>query len=271
MAHSGRRAERLRDILEVLGRDGAADHTDLAEALGVTSSTIRRDLAHLESQGFLVRTRGGAVPADGPMELPVRYRDSTMRAQKLAIATVTAEIIGTQRTAVALCGGSTAAEVARTLAYRSELTIVTNAITTAMEIVQRGKVKVVMTGGLIRPVSLELVGSLAEHTFNAINVHTAVLGADGISATTGVTTHDEIEARTNRSMVLHAERVIAVADSSKLGQTAFAKVADLAEIDILVTDDGAPASVVEALRAEGLDVRVARVDAPDQAAAHAVD
>ena len=94
-----------------------------------------------------------------------------------------------------------------------------------------------MTGGAVRSSSFELVGSLAEHTFNAINVNIAILGADGVTAVSGATTHDDTEARTNRAMASHAQRLVVVADARKIGRLTLARVADATEIDDLVTDD----------------------------------
>ena len=113
-----------------------------------------------------------------------------------------------------------------------------------------------MTGGFVRSSSFEAVGALAENTFNAINVGTAILGTDGISVRGGATTHDETEARTNHAMVAHAEHVVVVADGSKVGRVTLAKVADLAEIDVLVTDSSADPEALAAIEAEGVEVQV---------------
>jgi DeoR family transcriptional regulator of aga operon len=121
------------------------------------------------------------------------------------------------------------------------------------------QLKVIMTGGSLRHQSLELVGILAENTFNAVNVGTAILGTDGITANGGVTTHDETEARTNHAMVTHAQRTIVVADGTKIGRLAMAKVAGIEHVDILVTDDTAdPAALAEIERA-GVTVHVVAV------------
>ena len=105
--------------------------------------------------------------------------------------------------------------------------------------------------------SLELVGDLAESTFNAINVGTAILGADGISATSGVTTHDETEARTNRAMVAKAQRTVVVADGSKIGGVALAQMADIEQVEMLITDSSADPDELERLRAAGVQVVLA--------------
>lgn len=120
----------------------------------------------------------------------------------------------------------------------------------------RPNLKVIMTGGVVRPSSYEAVGVLAENTFKAVNVGTAILGTDGISAQGGATTHDETEARTNHAMVANAQRVMVVADGSKVGRITLAKVADLSEINALVTDRTADPDELERIAAAGVEIYV---------------
>jgi DeoR family transcriptional regulator of aga operon len=119
------------------------------------------------------------------------------------------------------------------------------------------RLKVVMTGGILRPPSLELVGVLAEGTFSAVNGGTAILGADGVSASAGVTTHDETEARTNHAMVSKAQRTIVVADGSKIGRAALAKMAEISDVTTLITDDAADPEELQRLRDLGVEVVLA--------------
>ncbi|MDO4716301.1 MAG: alkaline phosphatase, partial [Propionibacteriaceae bacterium] len=107
-----------------------------------------------------------------------------------------------------------------------------------------------------RTSSMELVGSLTENTFKHINVATAIVGTDGISVGGGVTTHDDIEARTNHTMIERAQRVIVVADSSKVGRVTLAKLATLSEVDLLITDDGADPDEVARIRRSGVQVEM---------------
>jgi DeoR family transcriptional regulator of aga operon len=255
-ASSGKRSRRMIDIVELVTSRGAVSLADLSRELKVSAATVRRDLADLEYQRMIVRTHGGATGVEARTELPVVLRDSRFQDAKRAIARKVAEIIPTERHAVALSGGSTTSIVARALANHSELTIVTNSLTIAGLVTSFPGLKVIMTGGLLRPESLELVGVLAENTFNAINVGTAILGTDGISAAGGVTTHDETEARTNNAMVTHAQRAVVVADGSKIGKIALAKVADIQQIDLLITDDSADPAELERISALGIEVKV---------------
>lgn len=261
-ATSTKRSDRMLAVLSLLSDRESISLGLLSTELDVSAATIRRDLADMEAQGLLVRTHGGAR-ASGPRgEVPVRLRDSQFRDAKRRIALKAAELIPTGPYAIAISGGTTTAEVAKALALRQQLTIVTNALTTAIEIASRPNLKVIMTGGVVRSSSFEVVGSLAENTFNAINVGTAILGTDGISSQGGATTHDETEARTNHAMVAHAQRVIVVADGSKVGRLTLARVAGLEDIDDLITDSSADPDELERIAAAGVTIHVVATDAP---------
>lgn len=255
-ATSGKRSRRMILILDLLAERGTVTLANLSGILGISPATARRDLADLAEQRLIVRTHGGARLIDSRSELPVSLRDTRFQEAKRAIAEAVAQIIPRQRYAVALSGGSTVANVARALSGHDELTIVTNSLTIAQLVTSYPHLKVIMTGGILRAESLELVGVLAENTFNAINLGTAILGTDGITAAGGVTTHDETEARTNHAMVTHAQRVIVVADGSKIGRLALAQVATVGQVDMLVTDATADPTALDELRAAGVEVLV---------------
>ncbi|WP_426593393.1 DeoR/GlpR family DNA-binding transcription regulator [Cellulomonas sp. McL0617] len=260
-ATSRKRSDRMLAVLAMLESGDSVTLKDLTGALGVSPATIRRDLADLEEQRLLVRTHGGAraFASTSRAEVPVRLRDSQFRAAKQRIARRAAELIPTGPYSVAISGGTTTAEVAKVLATRPDLAIVTNALTTAMEIASRPNLKVIMTGGVVRSNSFEAVGVIAENTFNAINVGTAILGTDGISAAGGATTHDETEARTNNAMVSHAQRVVVVADGSKVGRVTLAKMADLSQVHVLVTDTTADPDELARIVAAGVEVLIVDV------------
>jgi DeoR family transcriptional regulator, aga operon transcriptional repressor len=256
IAVSGKRQRRMTQILEALSERGSASFADLADDLGVSPATVRRDLADLAAQRLLVRTHGGASVLESRNELPVSLRDTRNSDAKRAIAIAVADIVPRQRYAVALSGGSTTAHVARALSGHDDLTIVTNSLSIAQLVTVYPQLKVVMTGGILRSESLELVGVLAENTFKAVNVGMAILGTDGISAAGGVTTYDETEARTNNSMVVHAQRTIVVADGSKIGRLTLAQVAPIDQVWMLVTDSSADAAELDAIRQAGVKVLV---------------
>ncbi|HEY0239941.1 MAG TPA: DeoR/GlpR family DNA-binding transcription regulator [Friedmanniella sp.] len=245
-------------VLDLVARQGSVSLTDLTAELGISPATARRDLTDLADQRLVIRTHGGAAAAEGRRELPVALRGTQFAEAKREIARAMAVRVPSGRHVIALSGGTTTAEVARELAWRQDLTVVTNALPIALLLSERGRVRVVVTGGFLRPESLELVGVLAENTFGAVNVGTAVLGADGVSAAAGITTHDETEARTNHAMVTKAQQTIVVADGSKVGRVALAQMATPDQVATLITDGSADPEELERLRAAGVEVVVAR-------------
>ncbi|MBW4040854.1 MAG: DeoR/GlpR transcriptional regulator [Acidobacteria bacterium] len=255
-AASAKRSDRMLAVLKTLHSRGAVAIADLVTELGVSAPTLRRDLADMADQRLLIRTRGGARALPARAEVPVHLRDSEAAEAKRRIALRAAELIPKGPMTVALTGGTTTAEIARALSRRPRLTIITNALSIALELAAYPATKVILTGGILRPVSLEAVGVLAENTFTAVEVRIAVLGADGMSATRGATTHDEVEARTNHAMAGSAQRVIVVADGSKIGRVTPAQMAPTAQIDVLVTDTSADPIELDRIRDAGVTVHV---------------
>jgi DeoR family transcriptional regulator, aga operon transcriptional repressor len=157
--------------------------------------------------------------------------------------------------AVGLTGGTTATELARVLADRRQLTIVTNALNIASELAIRPDLKLVVTGGVARSQSYELSGPIAEAALNGLNLDVAFIGVDGIEAKAGCTTYQEIEAHTNTVMIEQAKRVIVIADSSKIGRVAFARMCTLPQVDELITNrNGADRAEVRKLTDVGVRV-----------------
>ena len=246
------KTERLGRILELLARDGTVTVAELASELGVSDATVRRDLQALGEQRLLERSHGGAVAHGTAHELPVRYRTGRSD-EKRRIARAASELVR-DGVAVGLTGGTTTTEVARMLVARQGLTVVTNALNIAVELAVRPDLKLIVTGGVARSASYELVGSMADATLRAVYVDVAFVGVDGVDAERGLTTQNEVEAATNRALMDRAKRTVVVADATKLGHVAFAEIAGIERADQLITNTGADAEQVERLRAAGLDV-----------------
>ncbi|MCO8269180.1 DeoR/GlpR family DNA-binding transcription regulator [Actinoplanes sp. TRM 88003] len=252
-----RRAERVSAILERVSEHGSVDAGDLAELFRVSPATIRRDLQVLEDQRLLSRTHGGAVAMDVAYELPVRYRTGQHREEKSTIARVVASMLPKGPLTLGLTGGTTTHMLARLLADRVDLTVVTNALNIAGELALRPRLKLIMTGGVSRTQSYELVGPIADNALQGLNIEVAVVGVDGITARGGLTTHDEIEANTNATMIRRADQVIVVADGSKVGKVCLAGISPVTDVAALVTDVSADIREVEAIRDTGTEVLVA--------------
>jgi DeoR family transcriptional regulator of aga operon len=250
-----RKADRFGRILDLLAEQGSVDVTDLSVRLGVSEATVRRDLAALADQRLLERAHGGAIIQGIAYELPIRYRADHARAEKLRIALAATERIQ-DHDVVALTGGTTTTEISRQLIHHTGLAVVTNALNIAAELALRPNLKLIVTGGVARSASYELVGPLAEATLREINIDVALIGVDGIERDAGLTTQNETEAATNRILIARSRKVIVVADGRKIGRVVFAKIGPLSCVDELITDTTADPAQVNALRAAGLAVTV---------------
>lgn len=261
------RYERWNRLLELVAERGYLEVAGAARALDVSEATIRRDLDQLAAQRMLTRTRGGATGSSQlAHELPLLYKMARNAPEKRLIGQAAAALVAPDAT-VALNGGTTTIEVARALVTRPDpegsgpvpgggtsLTVVTNALSIANELAIRPQVKLVVTGGVARPESSELIGPLATYVLSDLLFDWAILGVDGLDAVAGATAHHEGEASINRLMAQRAQRVAIVADGSKLGRRTFARVCGVDEIDVLVTDAPPEAPAVAALADKGIRV-----------------
>jgi DeoR family transcriptional regulator, aga operon transcriptional repressor len=247
------KSARLSAILERLANGGTVDVGELAAELSASPATIRRDLATLEQQRLLARTHGGAVAHAVSYELPLRYKGIRWAEEKRRIAQAAAALVS-EGMAIGLTGGTTATEVARALADHQGLTIVTNALNIASELAVRPNIKLIVTGGMVRSQSYELSGPIAEASLIGLNLDIAFIGVDGIDAKAGCTTHQEVEGHTNGIMIQHAKHVVLVADSSKIGKIAFARICETSAVGRLITDSAADDHAVRALTDCGMDV-----------------
>lgn len=249
-------------LVELLGRRGQLTVAEAAEALSVSPATIRRDFAQLADQQLITRTRGGAAADGVAYDLPLRYKTARHSQQKQHIGAAAAALVAPGMV-VGLSGGTTTTEVARALAARPELssdargpqlTVVTNALNIANELLVQSRMKIVVAGGVVRPQSYELVGPLGAALLREVNLDLMMLGVDAIDAATGATAHHEGEAEMNRLMVERARQVAIIADASKLGGHAFVQVCPTDRITTLVTDAGADERALAAFSAAGVRV-----------------
>ncbi|WP_034271743.1 DeoR/GlpR family DNA-binding transcription regulator [Haloechinothrix halophila] len=254
---------RLNTLLDLLAERGSLDVDDAARELDVSPATIRRDLDALASQQLLTRTHGGAVPNATAYDLPLRYKSAKHAPEKQRIGKAAAELIS-PGAVVASNGGTTTTEVARRIATSAELqnsgtqiTVVTNALNIANELTVRPHLKVVATGGVARTQSYELIGPLATPVLEQLSLDVVFLGVNGIDAAHGACAHHEGEASINTLMVTRARQVVVVADGSKLGHSAFARICAIDDVDVLVTDTGAPADAVSRIEHAGVRVILA--------------
>ncbi|MGH3433404.1 MAG: DeoR/GlpR family DNA-binding transcription regulator [Thermocrispum sp.] len=253
---------RLNTLLELLTERGELDVDDAAVALAVSAATIRRDLDTLAEQQLLTRTHGGAVPNATAYDLPLRYKSVRQAEEKQLIGRAAAALV-TPGAIIGSNGGTTTTEVARAIATRADLqqapdglpiTFVTNALNIANDLTVRPHIKVVVTGGVARTQSYELIGPLAQGILNNLSLDIVFLGVDALDVSHGASAHHEGEASINTLMASRARQVVIVADASKLERHAFSRICPIDDVDVLVTDRSAPADVLDRFSSAGLTV-----------------
>jgi DeoR family transcriptional regulator of aga operon len=249
-------------LLEILAETGRVSVEDAAERLDVSQATIRRDFDQLAQQQMITRTRGGAVASAVSYDLPLRYKSAKRAPEKQRIGMAAAALVASGMV-VGINGGTTTTEVARALATRPDLvggndgtalTIVTNALNIANELIVRPHIKLVVTGGVVRPQSYELIGPLATGILRDLMLDVAFLGVDAVDVQLGAAAHNEGEAAINQLMAARARRIVLVADSSKLGQHAFARICPIDRVDTLVTDSLAAQELTGGFTTAGVEV-----------------
>jgi DeoR family transcriptional regulator of aga operon len=248
------RDERLRKIVELVESAALPVTVDwLAGELQVSAATIRRDIVVLERQGSLARSWGRVGRLGGFVEQPIGERAAQHPAEKRRIAEAAARYVD-DGALVGLTGGTTCVAVARTIANRQRLTVVTNSLSVAVQLAPRSNIRLIMSGGEARQASFELSGPLAAQAFSAFNLDLAIVGVDGIDAWAGCTTYDYAEANTNATLVQRAAKTIVVADSSKLGRAGFARICEVGAVSLIITDSGATDEQIAPFAKEGVEV-----------------
>lgn len=251
--------DRRHRILEEVAEHQTIRIGALAAELGVSEMTIRRDIGRLERDGFLRRTYGGATAhLTRSMELLFNARALENAPAKRIIGMHAAQMLTADRT-MFIGIGSTAEQFAMYLPSRDELTVVTGSLPVASLLGTR-KGRVVVLGGSVLTDELACVGPVAAATVRRYHADLAVLGAAGLSARHGITELSDDAAEVQRLMVEHSERLVIVADGSKIGQTAMASVAAAGRINTLITDDSAPQR--ELLELEAVGVEIVKVHRP---------
>jgi DeoR/GlpR family transcriptional regulator of sugar metabolism len=259
-----RDSERRTRLLDTLRADGRSAVPALAVALGVTQSTIRRDLDRLAREGKVVRTYGGAALTETLAAARIPAADPR-QAAKHAIAREAARLVPDHAT-VAIGSGTTTLAVARELADRP-LTVITNALDVANALLDRDGIELIILGGVVRPRMHSMLGHLAELATQELRADVLVMGIGAVNPEQGLMNDSVPEILTDRALRRMARLIVVVADSTKFDQVAPGFVFGLDEVDVLVTDDGVRPEAVAALEERGVRVVVAAAGAPGRGSA----
>ncbi|GLH96488.1 DeoR/GlpR family DNA-binding transcription regulator [Phytohabitans aurantiacus] len=280
-------AERRRRLLEQVRQRGYASFRELADTLGISESTVRRDLRLMVAEGLLEATRGGVGPmpgdsrpvpdsgafrpADGvrgsiwagasPAEddaVAARYAsgpaDDPVDAERQAIAAHAATLVK-PGSAILLGPGRTTYALARRLMTISSLTVVTNSVLVTQALLGAPQIDVVMVGGTLRRSIGALVGPVTEQTLQGFRGDQVFLSGDGVTVDRGLTTPNVFAAATDQALMAAGRQVVVLADHTKLGHDTMCQTVPTSRIDVLVTDAGADPEVRRLLAAAGVDVQ----------------
>lgn len=249
-------SERREQIIQRLRQQGSVQVNDLSLFYGVSTVTIRNDLAFLEKQGIAVRAYGGALICDSAtpgVEPSVEDKSSLNTAVKRSIARAAAELIKPGHRVI-LDSGTTTYEIARLMRQHTNVIAMTNGMNVANALLEAEGVELLMTGGHLRRQSQSFYGDQAEQSLQNYHFDMLFLGVDAIDLERGVSTHNEDEARLNRRMSEVAERIIVVTDSTKFNRSSLHKIIDTQRIDMIIVDENIPEENLEGLRKHGIEV-----------------
>jgi DeoR/GlpR family transcriptional regulator of sugar metabolism len=230
--------QRREKILELIKEDGSAKVIDLAKIFKVTEVTIRQDLEKLEKDGLVIREHGGAFLKnikDQVQAFSLANQDNIDK--KELIAQKCLEFIESGDSII-LDSGSTTTEIARQLKGFKNLTVITNALNIALMLGVEPGIEVIVTGGEFKPPTLSLTGQKAADFFKGINVQKLFLATAGISLKSGLTYPSISDLVVKKAMIDAADTTYLVADSTKIGKSAFASLGALSLIDYIITDAG---------------------------------
>jgi DeoR family transcriptional regulator of aga operon len=248
------RKQRLNQIVSAVVERGTVDVATLAEQFAVSQATIRRDLEVLERQRLVSRTHGGASTHAAFNDMPLSYKTAQDLTEKRRIASQALEFLDGARV-IGMTGGTTVTEFARLLLHRDDgLTVVTNALNIAIDLLANPGLRVFAAGGEVRSSSQESVGPSAEAFLSGYNIDVAFIGVDGVDAVAGCTNYDPVGARVNAILQQRGRMNVVLADATKISRVALAQVCAMSAVDVLITDSRAPQAALDQIRRQGCRV-----------------
>jgi len=243
--------------MEQVADSRAMSVAEVAAEFGVSEMTVRRDIRRLEEEGFVRRTYGGAIATGSrPLELAVDERTLVRTREKRLIGMTMARLLGDKVQSLFIGAGSTTQQFAQFVVARDDVSVITPSVPIAVLLASR-RIRVTLLGGLLKRGDLSLVGPVATQSIDRYRFDLAVIGTAALSVEEGIFDLDDETADLNRLAIRRAHQLVVLADSSKFGSVAWANVAPRDAIHRIVTDEGASADDVRALREAGVDVFIA--------------
>jgi DeoR family transcriptional regulator of aga operon len=244
-------------ILNKLREAGKVSIPELMEEMKVSGVTIRKDLKLLEEKKLLFRTRGGgSMNNPYTIERPINEKEFIKSEEKKKIARAALQLIG-QNDSIIIGSGTTVFELARCLQPDKRIIVITPALKVALELCNRPNIEILQLGGLVHQSSSSTAGSFAEKILDELSCGVLFLGVDGIDLEHGLSITNIVEASLNQKMIGLAQTVVVLADSSKFDRRGLGKIANLDQIDYIITDKEVNAATVSKIEKSGVRVIIA--------------
>ena len=249
--------QRRKYILDQIVKDGFVKVSDLAESLGVTQTTIRKDLNYLESQGVLQRAHGSAIPpSQQMMDLNLSAKKLINFEAKQKIAEKAASLIKSDDS-ILVASGSTISLFAEALKPKGRLNVVSISVNISAHLGDIPGITVMQVGGILYGNTLSVLGAEASKTIENLYCSKVFFGVDGIDLDYGLTCGTGEEASITQKMMQSSQTKIVLSDSSKVGQRGFARICEVGDIDILITDSGMPLETRQRIENMGVKLIIA--------------
>jgi DeoR/GlpR family transcriptional regulator of sugar metabolism len=250
--------ERWQKIQTLVNNNGKVEVNQLAKDLGVSPMTIRRDLQRMYEKGLIERTHGGALLARerNLLQPPVLLRLYERAEEKKAIASAVAKMIN-HGEKIYIAAGTTTYWVAKAIANRDDLTVVTNSLPVANLLAHSENMEVIVVGGFLRRNEYSMIGHFSETMVRDLHLDKVIMGIGGIDPEHGLTNAYPEEMMMDRSYMNISKNIIVVADHTKIGRVTTSRTADITAVRMIVTSKLAPVEIVESIRQRGVEVILA--------------
>ncbi len=226
---------------------------ELCEILGLTASTIRRQLQDMENRGLLIRSHGGAVSVDAGREPTIQQKATMSVKEKRAIASVARNLIR-DGDVIALGGGSTVLELCQLMLDLKNVIVLTNSIAAANILLKNPSIELWISGGIVNNKGGYIVGPNAEGVFSHLTIEKAFLGTEAIDFEKGIFSATFGSANVEKAIAKMSKRIYVMADSSKINRESVVLQFPLSAIHSIITDDSCPEEYVQILEKKGVEV-----------------
>lgn len=252
--------ERHNLILDTLIKHESITVSNLSTLLEVSAVTIRKDLSELEKNNRLYRSHGRAILIDPYINnRSIIEKEKLARHEKSLIGQFATSLI-TKDDSIIIASGTTVLAMARCIRPNMHLTVISASLKVSELLGANEDIELIQLGGTLRASSLSVVGKFAEAPLCDFSCSKLFIGVDGIDLDFGITTTDMRESDLNRVMMRAAQKTIVLADSSKFRRRGFSKIADIEDVDMIITDAGIPDKIASAIEDRGVELQIVGED-----------